>query len=909
MDPFSIATGILGLLGTAATVIKFLDTVKSTIKDAPRTVAWALAEVNDVHSAITRLHGLFEHIDSIPEDARALVTVQDAAVTLSELVTSFDDLVDVLKPFGLLDPALMTAWDKAKWARRQDDVAKVILRIQTRKASLTLMLNIFQCESDIVAVESRLALENGINTVIEGNIDIQKRLQRMERLFESCVINAPSRKTLGQGGTRSDAVSVRSSGNLTLRARQVEAPPEDQRPSTAASSSVVGALGSTTQDAGGIPVIKLEFEETLAESDVYRRVQRRPVGAFSIYSGDACSVTQTIMTTYSLADNASVLSRYPIIDRTDLRHPEFYAAIENEQTRENRFLSAIVSRRRRSSDTRGSSQISVPQQKVRTPPNCGPNVMGGWSVLTRRVWRPSEFRFETLFEVPVIFVCPPSNRRGPIRDKPIYFVTGTPDSMEQTRAMLPGEEQRIQSTPESQVRTADNERASWVTLLSHLQSMEKESQEWEEQQHYNGSPPLMYPVGFDEHTLAVAIQAKTRSWDTMPAHVKKPYATTAFCHLLEIAAMMGIYWKEFDRLKARYQAEGNGYILTGGHIPDLGLMFTLQISGRNRFQENRVIPVDEVKELCCGFVSTLFHDIKRDRRRIGLPKEDPKDLDFLQLGSRDEIAETMVLIGCNTDTINYFRSNDAKYSHLFPVPFELLGMLGKTLHIRQSAFRTLPNPTPYAWDKNFFDLRQLAKEYLKNITDSDLDLSLVPEVHRLTRNLVQTLHEDEMSENPDYSLPLLDTLHDILDGCDDMLNASDRNLVLIVIREHFQEVLKLINEVRIITNKDDDESAVSQQGEDFSKLTAASPELRQEAFMQLYFSKVLRQVRERAVVLYRLPQPSSTNSSRVRTEATVIWCTLVLRMMCWLLLHDFDKKDVQIPKSELLGSQLPVYIG
>jgi hypothetical protein len=144
MDPFSIATGVLGLLGTAATVIKFLDTVKSTIQDAPRTVAWALAEISDVHSAIARLHSLFEHINSIPEDARALVTVQDAAVTVSELVTSFDDLVDVLKPFGLSDPALMTMWEKAKWARRQDDVAKIIMRIQTRKTSLTLMLNIFQ---------------------------------------------------------------------------------------------------------------------------------------------------------------------------------------------------------------------------------------------------------------------------------------------------------------------------------------------------------------------------------------------------------------------------------------------------------------------------------------------------------------------------------------------------------------------------------------------------------------------------------------------------------------------------------------------------------------------------------------------------------------------------------------------
>lgn len=150
MDPFSITTGVLGLLGTAATVIKFLDTVKSTIQDAPRAVTWALAEVRDVNSAISRLHGLFEHIDSIPQDARALVTVQDAAVTVSELVTSFDDLVDVLKPFGLSNPASMTTWDKAKWARRQDDVAKVIMRIQARKTSLTLMLNIFQWYVPIV---------------------------------------------------------------------------------------------------------------------------------------------------------------------------------------------------------------------------------------------------------------------------------------------------------------------------------------------------------------------------------------------------------------------------------------------------------------------------------------------------------------------------------------------------------------------------------------------------------------------------------------------------------------------------------------------------------------------------------------------------------------------------------------
>lgn len=39
-----------------------------------------------------------------------------------------------------------------------------------------------------------------------------------------------------------------------------------------------------------------------------------------------------------------------------------------------------------------------------------------------------------------------------------------------------------------------------------------------------------------------------------------------------------------------------------------------------------------------------------------------------------------------------------------------------------------------------------------------------------------------------------------------------------------------------------------------------------------------------------------------------VWCALVFRMICWLMLHDFSKPDKQISRSELLGSRMPVYI-
>jgi hypothetical protein len=297
--------------------------------------------------------------------------------------------------------------------------------------------------------------------------------------------------------------------------------------------------------------------------------------------------------------------------------------------------------------------------------NCGESVMGKWHESKKRKFRPKELRFEVQFESPVFFVCAASNDKGPIKNEKIHFVDGTTKSLGLTRALLPKDEQKQQeSLLERRVQTADNERASWVILLSHLQSMEKESQEWQQNHYQKGAPQSQPLPTFESRTLAVAMQAKQRSWDTMPAGVRKPYATTTICHLIEIAAMMGIYWKEFDRSRERYRAEGNGYILMGTNVPELGVLFTLQICGQNKFQENRVIPVDEVKELCCGFVSTLFRE-DMDTRRVEFPNEDPKDLSFLKLGTMDEIAETMVRIECNTDTANYFRSSDAEHRHLF----------------------------------------------------------------------------------------------------------------------------------------------------------------------------------------------------------------------------------------------------
>ena len=297
--------------------------------------------------------------------------------------------------------------------------------------------------------------------------------------------------------------------------------------------------------------------------------------------------------------------------------------------------------------------------------NCDESVIGEWHKSKHRKFRWGELRFEVQFESPVIFVCAPTNTKGPVKNEPIHIVDGSIPSLRNTRVLLPKDEKNRVVTKNKQVHTADNERATWVTLLSEMQSMEKDSEQWQLEHMKKGPPHGAEMARFQDRTLSIAVQAKKRSWDSMPSSVNKPYATTAMCHLIEIAAMMGIYWKEFSRSKERYRAEGNGYMLTGNQNPDLGLVFTFQVCGQSHFGENRVIPVDDVKELVFGVVSTIFKEGK-DSRRLEIPNEDTRDLGMLLLGSPKEVAETMVQIECNTSTANYFRNPDKKHGHLFP---------------------------------------------------------------------------------------------------------------------------------------------------------------------------------------------------------------------------------------------------
>jgi hypothetical protein len=275
-------------------------------------------------------------------------------------------------------------------------------------------------------------------------------------------------------------------------------------------------------------------------------------------------------------------------------------------------------------------------------------------------------------------------------------------------------------------------------------------------------------------------------------------------------------------------------------------------------------------------------------------------------------------------------------------------MLGMTLRIRNTPFRTLPNPTPYRWESAFFNLEELIREYSGRIKSLD-GLGAFRQLEEASQTVLGALLDNKRAREPrsnpqpwswksEDSMKLLEILHDALDKCDSYLKSEELNLIRCVLREHIQEVLKQVNknENNGDEGKEPPPSSDKLQGRQFDEVLAASPEDRQKTFIDMYFDHVLYEVKGRAANSFQrmnsrgnttsplpgvtLPVPETTpdadadgtstgdNTRYIEFRVVGVWCTLVLRMLCWLMLHNFDKDDLQVPKSELFGSRRAVYI-
>lgn len=595
--------------------------------------------------------------------------------------------------------------------------------------------------------------------------------------------------------------------------------------------------------------------------------------------------------------------------------------------------------------------------------SCSPAVIGKWANFARRQMLWTEFRFEVQFEVPVIFVARPENHKGPLgddeltedKDRKIIRLDGGEDNFQYTSKMEEFDKQFKQSQQQV-VHTADNEKATWYALLMAVCRMEKESRDWQKSKlddSYNTNGPRLLrnnsappKAPAPRHSMVVCMQRKRRTWDSMPNNLSKPYATTTISHLVEIAAMLGIYWRQFDLNNDQYRAQGNGFVIYGSYLDGLGITFTFQKQGPTWFKQNRVIPNYDVKKYCFGIAPTIFLAPDQDK----VYADEPKDVGSLQLGSLSEIAHTLEVFGCGINTVNYFRKNldQARHSHIFPIPFEILGMVGKTLHVEDTVFRMLPNPTVFYWDPNTFSMPTLMAEFLaslrvlqseKLLKDSKqvadiLDWADSYDSHftklRASSSTLVSISEDISGVN------LVNELNHLRTGiqlCDKFFQPATFSLVRKVLRIHIQEILNILNEKKDTTTSTKENAKKDGEDDEDGPITiddidSAFVNEKEPLLIQMYFETVRPNV---ARILTEQDDKSKKRQARRARRGSVssgkageagikppepvselqvneIWCTLVFRMLCWLQLHEFHKMDIQVSKSDAYASRIPVYI-
>lgn len=212
-------------------------------------------------------------------------------------------------------------------------------------------------------------------------------------------------------------------------------------------------------------------------------------------------------------------------------------------------------------------------------------------------------------------------------------------------------------------------------------------------------------------------------------------------------------------------------------------------------------------------------------------------------------------------------------------------MLGRTLHVKRRCFTYIPNPTIYRWSKQSFSFHSLLVGFCNELEELH-DLSTSTDLRYIFKVAVGV--KDAANTENFLGPRHLDILHAAISRADDILykEHDSKFVVLDVIRRHLKALAS------------DHDKSFAGVG-DLPAVYMGPVELQETRFMRAYFSHILPQVQ------------SIKDSGRVDTDQgrrSLIWCTLIFRMLCWLLLHDFAYEDVQVPKADVIACQLAVYI-
>ncbi|MCJ1248933.1 hypothetical protein MMC30_006154 [Trapelia coarctata] len=379
---------------------------------------------------------------------------------------------------------------------------------------------------------------------------------------------------------------------------------------------------------------------------------------------------------------------------------------------------------------------------------CQASVMGPWARQTRLRWKWSQFRFETLFTVPEIFLSEGGD------DGYVELITGSSDSrirtyVSPTPVDPPHMYQVATKSPGGRKPTyghtasLSGELVCWLGLLETLHEHESEIRS------LKGCHGLMKG---DERKVP-AIRLRQRSWDFMSPDTIRPHAVSNLGDIAILTRRLGMTWLDFRPQDGLLRAEGNGHLLVSTWTRSIGIILQYMRVGPSS-RDNIYIPSPSADKLGFGILTGF--------KPLGIP-------DF-KIGEIGEVYATADVLDPTRLTSRKIRDVSAYepkctfgFSDIIPLATGMLRERGSTI-VR------IPCPTEYAvgllcYKEGFVIFHARLHSHISTLPAPSGRLNWV--LAQYTSLLTYPEWEDDsvaLSQLNDRNLTFLESLHDIWDA-------------------------------------------------------------------------------------------------------------------------------------------------
>ncbi|TVY43401.1 hypothetical protein LOCC1_G004571 [Lachnellula occidentalis] len=491
---------------------------------------------------------------------------------------------------------------------------------------------------------------------------------------------------------------------------------------------------------------------------------------------------------------------------------------------------------------------------------CQRSVMGEWASRTRLRWRWREFRFETLYSTPEIFMTSSGrDRSGQV------LIEGATNSRALTLAPYPDPP----ASPHG-IRNI-NETVCWVTFLHQLHMLGARN-------------------GISD-TLGISLPAlcfQERSWDFQLPDVVRPLAVCTVSDIAIMARRLGMRWKDFRPYDGSLKAEGHFQVMTSTNVRSLGILLQYSYTGNEDWRpafrsglirgftkqkEERYIPTTGADLLGFGYIS--------GNAGIHIPR--------FTIGTQDEIVTSLSLLDETGQSAIYLRKVLQENPGFHLPTGDLVAMTMQMVRLRGRSHVQVPAPSEnmhgFSTSPNGRQAFRLCLERCVSEGSYKLGPQTVA-VLLACKHLAETwkdweaerVDSAEVLDIPDRLVPnYLDAVHDQFDNLSQWVINQKGPIYRNVLGAHIRHAIVRIgrdpNLLKWLTLPDS------------------------EADVEAYF----------AVWPTILADVSYDNDEYDEQALFDIWVVMLFRACCWGACHFFVPGE-RVP-SEYYGSQLPVYIG